>query len=44
MEEAYYTMHLWRGAYRSFGLQHINNPGCNRDRGPVVVPAVRLHP
>jgi high affinity Mn2+ porin len=43
IEEAYYTMHLWRGAYPSVGLQHINNPGYNRDRGPVVVPAVRLH-
>jgi high affinity Mn2+ porin len=43
IEEAYYTMHLWRGSYPSVGLQHINNPGYNRDRGPVVVPAVRLH-
>jgi len=24
-------------------LQHINNPGYNRDRGPVVVPGLRLH-
>jgi high affinity Mn2+ porin len=43
IEEAYYTVHLWRGAYPSFGLQHINNPGYNRDRGPVVVPSLRLH-
>jgi len=41
--ETYYTLHLWRGIYPSFGLQHINNPGCNRDRGPVVVPTLRLH-
>jgi high affinity Mn2+ porin len=24
-------------------VQHINNPGYNRDRGPVVVPVLRLH-
>jgi hypothetical protein len=41
--ETYYTLHLWRGIYPSFGLQHINNPGYNRDRGPVVVPTLRLH-
>ncbi|HTW30224.1 MAG TPA: carbohydrate porin [Candidatus Sulfotelmatobacter sp.] len=41
--EAYYTLHLWRGIYLGPGVQHINNPGYNRDRGPVVVPAFRLH-
>ena len=41
--ETYYTLHLWRGIYPSFGLQHINNPGYNRDRGPVIVPTLRLH-
>jgi high affinity Mn2+ porin len=41
--ESYYTLHVWRGIYPSFGLQHINNPGYNRDRGPVLVPTVRLH-
>jgi len=43
IEEAYYTLHLWRGFYPSVGLQHINNPGYNRDRGPVLVPSLRLH-
>jgi high affinity Mn2+ porin len=43
IEEAYYTVHLWRGVYPSLGIQHINNPGYNRDRGPVVVPSLRLH-
>ncbi len=43
IEEMYYTVHLWRGIYVAPGLQHINNPGYNRDRGPVVVPAFRLH-
>lgn len=41
--ESYYTLHAWRGIYPSFGIQHINNPGYNRDRGPVVVPSLRLH-
>jgi high affinity Mn2+ porin len=43
IEEAYYTVHLWRGFYPSVGVQHINNPGYNRDRGPVIVPTLRLH-
>ena len=41
--ETYYTLHAWRGAYPSFGLQYIVNPGYNRDRGPVLVPTLRLH-
>ncbi len=41
--ESYYTLHVWRGIYPSVGLQHINNPGYNRDRGPVLVPTLRLH-
>jgi hypothetical protein len=24
-------------------LQYVNNPGYNRDRGPVVVPSLRAH-
>jgi hypothetical protein len=41
--EYYYTAHIWRGIFASFDLQHINNPGYNRDRGPVLVPSLRLH-
>lgn len=41
--EGFYTTHLWKGFFASFDLQHINNPGYNKDRGPVTVPAVRLH-
>ena len=41
--ESYYTLHLWRGIYVAPGVQHINNPGYNRDRGPVMVPAFRAH-
>jgi carbohydrate-selective porin OprB len=41
--EAYYTLHVWRGIFTSLDAQHINNPGYNRDRGPIFVPATRLH-
>jgi hypothetical protein len=41
--ETYYTVHVWRGIYLAPGAQHINNPGYNRDRGPVVVPSFRAH-
>ncbi len=41
--ESYYTAHVWRGIYVAPGVQHINNPGYNRDRGPVLVPTLRLH-
>lgn len=41
--ETYYTMKLWRGIYAAADLQQIWRPGYNRDRGPVLVPAIRLH-
>jgi high affinity Mn2+ porin len=41
--ESYYTMHVWRGIFTSIDVQHINNPGYNRDRGPVLAGALRLH-
>ena len=41
--ESYYTAHVWRGIYIAPGVQYINNPGYNRDRGPVVVPTLRAH-
>jgi high affinity Mn2+ porin len=41
--ETYYTAHVWRGIYVAPGLQHINDPGYNRDRGPLIVPAFRAH-
>jgi len=43
IEEAYYTAHVWRGVFASVDLQHVNNPGYNRDRGPVIVPGFRIH-
>jgi len=41
--EAYYTLHVWRGFFTSLDVQHIHDPGYNRDRGPVFAPALRLH-
>jgi high affinity Mn2+ porin len=41
--ESYYTAHVWRGIYLAPGVQHINNPGYNQDRGPVIVPTFRAH-
>ena len=43
IEEAFYDMHLWRGVYLSGDFQFVNNPGYNQARGPVAVPALRLH-
>jgi high affinity Mn2+ porin len=41
--ETYYTLHVWRGIYPAFDLQYATDPGYNRDRGPVLVPSLRLH-
>jgi hypothetical protein len=41
--ETYYTAHLWRGLSASAGLQFIDHPGYNRDRGPVLVEMLRAH-
>jgi high affinity Mn2+ porin len=41
--EAYYTAHLWGGVYISPELQWAVHPGYNQDRGPVIVPGLRLH-
>jgi hypothetical protein len=41
--EGYYTWHAWRGMFYSVDVQHINNPGYNRDRGPAWVGSVRAH-
>jgi high affinity Mn2+ porin len=41
--ESYYNLHLWRGLFTGADLQHINNPGYNRDRGPVWVAGARFH-
>jgi hypothetical protein len=41
--ESYYTLHIWRGISLGPDLQYIVNPGYNRDRGPVLAPALRVH-
>ncbi len=41
--ETYYTAHVWRGVSASGGLQYIDHPGYNQDRGPVLVEMLRLH-
>ncbi len=43
IEEIFYTAHVWRGLFFAGDVQHINNPGMNRARGPVTVPGIRLH-
>ena len=41
--ESYYNWHAWRGLFYAVDVQHISNPGYNRDRGPVWVGSVRAH-
>ncbi|MGA2650037.1 MAG: carbohydrate porin [Terracidiphilus sp.] len=41
--EAYYNYHAWRGMFYSLNVQHIADPGYNRDRGPVWVGSFRAH-
>jgi carbohydrate-selective porin OprB len=41
--EGYYNLHAWRGLFYAVDVQHINNPGYNRDRGPAWVGSVRTH-
>ena len=41
--ESYYTWHAWKGMFYSLDVQHINDPGYNRDRGPAWVGSVRVH-
>ncbi|HEY4240284.1 MAG TPA: carbohydrate porin [Kofleriaceae bacterium] len=41
--EAYYTARAYRGIFPALDVQLVDNPGYNRDRGPVVVGSVRLH-
>jgi len=41
--EGYYNWHAWRGLFYALDVQHIGDPGYNRDRGPVWVGSVRAH-
>jgi len=41
--ESYYSARVLPGLYATFDLQHDTNLAFNHDRGPVWIPAVRLH-
>ncbi len=41
--EGYYNWHAWRGLFYAIDVQHISDPGYNRDRGPAWVGSVRGH-
>jgi hypothetical protein len=41
--EMYYSLGLAKNLWFSFDLQHITNPGYNRDRGPANFLSVRMH-
>jgi high affinity Mn2+ porin len=41
--ETYYNWHAWRGLFYAIDIQHIDDPGYNRDRGPVWVGSTRMH-
>jgi len=41
--ESYYSARLFPGFYLTFDLQHDTNLAYNHDRGPVWIPAIRLH-
>lgn len=41
--EGYYNLHAWRGVYYALDTQFIAHPGYNKDRGPALVSAVRMH-
>ena len=43
VSETYYTAHLFGGLYVAAQLSFVNDPGFNRDRGPIVVPGLRTH-
>ena len=41
--EGYYNVHAWRGVYYALDTQFIEHPGYNKDRGPTLVSALRMH-
>jgi len=43
VSETYYNAHIVNGLYMAVQLSFVDNPGYNRDRGPVIVPGVRAH-
>ena len=43
VSESYYNAHVIGGLSVAVQLSFVDNPGFNRDRGPVLVPGVRAH-
>ena len=43
VSETYYTAHAFGGLYVAAQISFVNNPGFNRDRGPIIVPGLRAH-
>ncbi|HTI71274.1 MAG TPA: carbohydrate porin, partial [Candidatus Limnocylindria bacterium] len=41
--ETYYDIHIWKTIHAALDYQFVQNPGYNRDRGPVSLFAARLH-
>ncbi len=41
--ESYYSLKILSALHVSFDYQWVENPGYNRDRGPVSIVAVRVH-
>ena len=41
--ETYYNLRIRKGMYFTLDLQGIQNPGYNRDRGPIGFVALRTH-
>jgi high affinity Mn2+ porin len=41
--ESYYSARLFKGFFATLGASHYDNPGYNRDRGPLWVGTLRLH-
>jgi len=41
--EIYYSASIVKGVFGSVDYQHIANPGCNEDCGPVDFFGARLH-
>jgi high affinity Mn2+ porin len=43
VSETYYSARIVPGVFATLDLQHVTNPGFNRDRGGVWIPSIRLH-
>jgi len=41
--ETYYNFEMWKGIQSTLDYQFFDNPGANRDRGPVSIFGIRFH-